>query len=132
VQPTRAPSAKLTMPPSAAPTIRPSGLPSSQPSSQPSTEPTASHLSLALASPTYRVRNGVAFVAIDANGQAHTWGEAPHGGDSSAAQGFLRAKIAAVVASRFVIAAVKANGTAAAWGVPTSFTGLAPTASTTM
>jgi hypothetical protein len=123
-QPSSLPSTQPNSQPTSQPSSQPSSLPSAQPSAQPSTEPTSSHYLQILASPTYKVQNGFAFVAIDANGMAHTWGEAPYGGDSSAVQGFLRTNIATVVASRFAFTAVKTNGTAAAWGVRPSITGL--------
>jgi hypothetical protein len=127
VPPTVRPTTEPSQAPTPAPTAEPSAIPTmptSQPSSQPSVQPSSSHFDAVLASPTYRVRNGFAFAATGTDGLTLTWGESSNGGDSSAVASFLQSGVAAVTASRFAFAAVKSNGTAAAWGVGAAFVGL--------
>lgn len=71
-------------------------------------------------SPKYKANNGFAFAVTSASGSVHTWGEAPHGGDSSAVQHLLQSGIAKVVPSRFAFAALADNGSVTVWGVGVS------------
>ncbi|CAE8617323.1 unnamed protein product [Polarella glacialis] len=57
-----------------------------------------------------------AFTAIKANGSGVTWGDARHGGNSSAVAPLLTEGVVQVCGNRAAFAAIKANGSVVTWG----------------
>lgn len=118
-QPTAHPSSHPSVPPTRQPSAQPFAAPSSQPSSQP-TETFLRLIKKIRASPIYQAKNGFAFAATTAAGTVVTWGEGPHGGDSSAVQSKLTDHVTQVVPAQYAYAALKDGGSVVPWGLPDS------------
>ncbi|CAE8721163.1 unnamed protein product [Polarella glacialis] len=63
-----------------------------------------------------RRSQSLAFAAMKANGSVVTWGNALHGGDSSAVAALLNEGVVHVCGNGFAFAAIKTNGSVVTWG----------------
>jgi len=92
----------------------PTGIPSSRPSPWPSVSATEF-----AGSPTHMVKNGFAFAVLTGNGSVHSFGEAPHGGNSSSIAALITGNVSTIIPSRFTYAVIKTDGNVVTWGVHT-------------